>query len=423
MAQYSSILPQLQEHIGVLSSAIEAQEEILRDLRHRRTDAYQDLNFLVDPMARLPLELQSDIFLRCFPDSSTSATEPIPSAPPMVFMAVSRMWRDIALATPRLWAALRMKYLPRSDSFVERCRNWMKRAGRYPLTLALHGDLIVDHHARDLLDEFSEQLHHLCFQVTCKNPQLLLSSNVQFPCLETLTIHRGDRASSDTLDCIQLIGAAPNLLECDLRNMFFNDSDNSDDETDGTHYMHSMVHSSLQQLRLGCPWPWDDNSCQSESSAVPLQHLTLPALRGLYMTKFDIKMEHFISFLIRSSPPLDTVFINFPSPDEQIVSDCFRHIPSLMSLTLDGDSSFPVISILAAHTTLLPNLGHLTIQPWRRSAYWDFDAVKRLLSARPLRSFRIRHEDSGLSDETVIALIKELEDSRGGVDICVVLVE
>ncbi|KAK7000468.1 hypothetical protein R3P38DRAFT_3058495 [Favolaschia claudopus] len=408
MAQYSSI-PQLQEHIDVLSSAIEAQEQILRNLRHKRTDAYQDLNFLVDPMARLPLELQSDIFLRCFPDSSTSTTEPIPSAPPMVFMAVSRMWRDIALATPRLWAALSMKYLPRSDSFVELCRNWMKRAGRYPLTLALDGDLIVDHHVRDLVDEFSKQLHHLSFQVTRKvdddardyeNPQLLLGSNVLFPCLETLTIYREDRASSDTLDCMQLIRAAPNLLECDLRNLFFDDSDNSDDETDGAHYMHSMVHSSLQQLRLGCPWPWDDNSCRSESSAVPLQHLTLPALRGLYVTDFDITMEHFISFLIRSSPPLDTLFIDFPN------------------------SSFPVISILAAHTTLLPNLGHLTIQPWKRSTlYWDFDAVKRLLSARPLKSFRIRHGDFRLSGETVIALIKELEDNRGGVDICVVLVE
>ncbi|KAK7022366.1 hypothetical protein R3P38DRAFT_2960715 [Favolaschia claudopus] len=334
MAQYSSI-PQLQEHIDVLSSAIEAQEQILRDLRHRRTDAYQGLNSLVDPMARLPLELQSDIFLRCFPDSATSMTEPIPSAPPMVFMAVSRMWRDIALATPRLWAALSMEYLPRTDGFVELCRNWMKRAGRYPLTLAFAGDLIVDPHVRDLLDEFSKHLRHLSFQVIdmaadgardYENPQLLLSSNVQFPCLENLTIYREDRASSDTLDCMQLIRAAPNLLECDLRNLFFDDSDNSDDETDGAHYMHSMVHSSLQQLRLGCPWPWDDNSCRSESSAVPLQHLTLPALRGLYVTDFDITMEHFISFLIRSSPPLDTLFINFPSPNDQIVSDCFRHI-------------------------------------------------------------------------------------------------
>ncbi|KAK7000435.1 hypothetical protein R3P38DRAFT_3617388 [Favolaschia claudopus] len=89
MAQYSSI-PELREHIEALSSAIEAQEQILQDLRHRRSDAYRDLNFLVDPMARLPLELQSDIFMRCISDSSPgnttgSTTKPNPNAPPMVF--------------------------------------------------------------------------------------------------------------------------------------------------------------------------------------------------------------------------------------------------------------------------------------------------------------------------------------------------
>ncbi|KAK7000470.1 hypothetical protein R3P38DRAFT_1847242, partial [Favolaschia claudopus] len=160
--------PQLRGPIDALSSAIEARERMLQD--NRCSDAYRDLNFSVDPMARLPLELQSDIFLRCIPDSSPgnttgSTTKPNPTAPPMVFMAVSRMWRDIALATPRLWAALRMELLPRSENFVELCRRWMKRAGPYPLTLAFHGDLIVDRHVSDLLDEFSKQLHHLSFHV------------------------------------------------------------------------------------------------------------------------------------------------------------------------------------------------------------------------------------------------------------------
>ncbi|KAK7022364.1 hypothetical protein R3P38DRAFT_3271133, partial [Favolaschia claudopus] len=134
---------------------------------NRCSDAYRDLNLLVDPIARLPLELQSDIFLRCIPDPSPDnmKTKPDPNVPPMVFMAVSRMWRDIALATPRLWAALRMELLPRSENFVELCRRWMKRACCYPLTLAFHGDLIVDRHVSDLLDEFSMQLHHLSFHV------------------------------------------------------------------------------------------------------------------------------------------------------------------------------------------------------------------------------------------------------------------
>ncbi|KAK7048955.1 hypothetical protein R3P38DRAFT_1882611, partial [Favolaschia claudopus] len=392
--------PQLRGRIDALSSAIEAQERMLQD--NRSSDAYRDLNFSVDPMARLPLELQSNIFLRCIPDSSPDnmKTKPDPNVPPMVFMAVSRMWRDIALATPRLWAALRMELLPRSENFVELCRRWMKRAGCYPLTLAFHGDLIVDRHVSDLLDEFSMQLHHLSFHVAPTAvgedrdygaPQVPLSLNVQFTCLESLTIHGEDKGSSDALEYVELIHAAPALLECDLRNMFFHSDD-----------WPSMAHSSLQQLRLGCPWPWNAESCQAESSATILLHLTLSALRGLYVTEFDIKMQEFIAFLIRSSPPLDTLFISFPRyMSAQVISDCFQHIPTLTSLTLDG-TYLPAITILAAYPNLLPNLHHLTIQPVFPN--WHCDAMMDVLSARLLKSFRIRHAISTPDEDTIFAL-------------------
>ncbi|KAK7022383.1 hypothetical protein R3P38DRAFT_2960782, partial [Favolaschia claudopus] len=338
----------------------------------------------------------------------------------MVFMAVSRMWRDIAQATPRLWAGLRIESVPRSEhfvNFVELCRNWMKRAGRHPLTLALHGDIfdLVDRVVPDLLDEFSKQLRHLSFQVIDMVvddderhywlPQIPINANVQFTCLETLTIHREAKRSSDALDCVQLLRAAPALLECDLRNMFFEDND-----------WPSMVHSSLQQLRLGCPWPWDAESCQAETSAVVLLHLTLPALKGLYVTEFDIKMQEFIAFLTRSSPPLDTLFIPFPTYiSEQSISDCFRHIPTLTSLTLDG-TCFPIIKTLAAYPNLLPNLCHLTIQPI--FSKWDRNAIMAVLNARLLKSFRIRHAVPTPNEDTILALQAFARD-HDGLQLCI----
>ncbi|KAK7048941.1 hypothetical protein R3P38DRAFT_3257499 [Favolaschia claudopus] len=390
-------IPRLREHIDELSSAIEAQEQILQDLRHRRSDAYRDLNLLVDPMARLALELQSDIFLNCIYDPSPHDTiaKPDPHAPPMVFMAVSRMWRDIALATPRLWAALRIDV-----------RVVIRSLSPSKATLL---SIVM---SASCWDEFSEQLHHLTFHVAPEaddedrddevHQVLPLSSNAaQFTCLETLTIHREARASPNAPEYVELIRAAPALLECDLRNMVF-----------ASHDWPSMVHSSLQQLRLGCPWPWDDESCQAGSSAEILLHLTLPALTGLYVTDFDIEMEGFIAFLMRSSPPLDTLFLNFPeSMSQQIMSDCFPHMPRLTSLTLDGTCSFPILLILSSSPNLLPNLRHLTIQPI--SPDWDLDTIMNVLSARPLKSFRIRHCLSAPDQATIQALLAFSRDHDG----------
>ncbi|KAJ7133518.1 hypothetical protein C8R44DRAFT_664068, partial [Mycena epipterygia] len=93
---------QLRTHIADLSSAIHRQKQVLRDLEQKRSDVRRDLNSFLDPMARLPLEVSSDIFMHCLPTPS----EPDPSAAPMVLLAVCRLWSHIALSTPSLWAVI-----------------------------------------------------------------------------------------------------------------------------------------------------------------------------------------------------------------------------------------------------------------------------------------------------------------------------
>ncbi|KAK6981333.1 hypothetical protein R3P38DRAFT_2445663, partial [Favolaschia claudopus] len=356
----------LQDRIDELSAAIDTQKLVLRDLMSKRSDAYEQLNLFVDPMARIPLELQSEIFVHCLAQSSTlgGTLTPDPTAPPVVFLAVSRLWRDIALATPGLWTGLRMK-LPCTDNHVELCRIWMKRAPEHAsFSLALNGKLVVGRSVRDLLAEFSNRLQRLTLIIATESGNYLedrkidLGLGVRFSLLKSLTICRANGANLDVLDCIHPLNAAPALLECNLRNLpYYRDA-----WTD----IHPVVHSSLQQLQVGYPWPWPgpnaDDGGLTQSSAQILRHLTLPALKALFLTQFDVEMVHFTAFLARSSAPLEFLYLSFQALDSEInLADCFQHMPSLKSLTLDGNGCFPVLSIVATSPHILPNLRHITL--------------------------------------------------------------
>ncbi|KAJ7456789.1 hypothetical protein B0H11DRAFT_1739136, partial [Mycena galericulata] len=90
---------EIHKRIDKLSSEIARQREILSDLENQKSAAQGELNTILDPMSRLPLEISSDIMLRCLP--TTTRADPL--AAPMVFLNICRSWRNIALATPALW--------------------------------------------------------------------------------------------------------------------------------------------------------------------------------------------------------------------------------------------------------------------------------------------------------------------------------
>ncbi|KAJ6590733.1 hypothetical protein DFH09DRAFT_870943, partial [Mycena vulgaris] len=81
-----------------LASAIAHHQEIIRDLEKTRTAVHRDLNAILDPMARLPLEISSDIFTRCLP--AIPRADPLTA--PMVLLKVCNSWSNIALSTSAL---------------------------------------------------------------------------------------------------------------------------------------------------------------------------------------------------------------------------------------------------------------------------------------------------------------------------------
>ncbi|KAK7022362.1 hypothetical protein R3P38DRAFT_2960691 [Favolaschia claudopus] len=403
-----SSIPNLRAHIDGLSSTIKALELTLRDLFKEKSDAQRELNSFIDPIARLPPELRVDIFLLCMPESGDS--KPDPNAPPMVFLNVCRLWRDIALAIPRLWARLRIDSLPCSDKFGpgEVCNTWIQRACGIPLSLTLHGKLIVNRTMRDLVSQYSAQLRHLSLKpkaltaltVTIQfGREIDFDESLQFPALETLAVLPENTLKLCLDDCLRLLRAAPALVECELGKML---------HTDRPRVTDPLVHASLQRLRLGRAGGPAVGG-EDENSAAILKHLTLPALRLLCITTFDIQVSDLTAFLTRSSPPLTSLSINCSSrlPDwaEQITAGCFVHIPSLTSLTLAGASCFAVLSRLIQSPDILPNLRHLVIHIGSGFSTQECDVIIDFINVRVVESCRVLYGRFEIQESVVLPLL------------------
>ncbi|KAJ7902854.1 hypothetical protein B0H14DRAFT_2329532, partial [Mycena olivaceomarginata] len=100
----SSQADQLRTRISDLDTEIDLQKRLLRKLEDDKRIAQRQLNAVLnavlDPVARLPLEISSEIFLQSldapFPQRGALHT-------PMLLLSICSAWTDIALATPALW--------------------------------------------------------------------------------------------------------------------------------------------------------------------------------------------------------------------------------------------------------------------------------------------------------------------------------
>ncbi|KAJ7666674.1 hypothetical protein DFH06DRAFT_952721, partial [Mycena polygramma] len=108
ISSMSAELETLQALIETLSADIDLQKTVLKDLEHRKSAAQGKLNAIRDPMARLPPEISSEIFLwQCTPESQDSRP-PKPNAreAPMLLLNVCKAWSAIAVSTPMLWSSI-----------------------------------------------------------------------------------------------------------------------------------------------------------------------------------------------------------------------------------------------------------------------------------------------------------------------------
>ncbi|KAJ7784122.1 hypothetical protein B0H16DRAFT_1296848, partial [Mycena metata] len=142
----SSFNADLRARLAEVNASIAALHLRLKPLEDARKQLQSELDGIVYPVATLPPEITSNIFLRCLPPSP-ELSSPVKAHPsmftaPLLFLQVCRMWRNIALSTPRLWVDLHVNLgeFPHEmdeDDLEKYIRDWFGRAGTCPLSFSV----------------------------------------------------------------------------------------------------------------------------------------------------------------------------------------------------------------------------------------------------------------------------------------------
>ncbi|KAJ7769074.1 hypothetical protein DFH07DRAFT_806813 [Mycena maculata] len=348
-----------------LSLTIARQREVLRQLETQKSTVQSNLNAILDPMSRLPLEISSDIMLSCLP----TILHPDPHVAPMIFLGICHSWSNIAVSTPALWSDIRIN----SDSTISQdhlnlIHCWVARARTRPLSLSLHG--ISTPGLCALAAGYGHQLQKLDLYFP-SGEELRNVTGSSFPTLDTLTIGQGYREDSDddddtfysphAIECIEMLSTAPLLVEFVLDGIYFNQQ-----VQEGPRSL--LTHSNLRRLRLGGYPSWGIRA----SGAYILPYLTLPSLERLWISDCNISFDDLFVFLSRSSAPLQSLAISFPYYFDTTIppTTIERFLPLIPSVN-DLDMSFNggvsrdfvlSLAVAAVGSRAVPNLTNLTIR-------------------------------------------------------------
>ncbi|KAJ6477616.1 hypothetical protein C8R45DRAFT_363395, partial [Mycena sanguinolenta] len=236
---------ELRARIVTLNSEIELQKKLLDKLEKDKKIVQCQLNTALDPVARLPLEISSDIFLQSLPTRPSGEQEV-----PAVLLRICHAWTDIALATPRFWTTVCIHF-PCGDDFAEVLPIWLQRARNFPLSvsISLRGRFPNwDHRISNIIWRHGGRLKHLeivdddDFAPTDETIDLFGGIiPASLPLLETLTIRcQHEQRLYHTSQIFELLRRAPNIVESIFHNM-------------GTmsHGWEKLVVPTLHRLRLG----------------------------------------------------------------------------------------------------------------------------------------------------------------------------
>ncbi|KAJ7851546.1 hypothetical protein B0H13DRAFT_1643911, partial [Mycena leptocephala] len=101
-----SSIQDLRARIEKLLTEIDLQKEVLKKLEHDKSLLQRQLNTALDPVARLPFEISSEIFLQSLPDF----VEPGAHHAPMLLLIICNTWTNVVLSTPALWASIHIAF-------------------------------------------------------------------------------------------------------------------------------------------------------------------------------------------------------------------------------------------------------------------------------------------------------------------------
>ncbi|KAJ6510695.1 hypothetical protein C8R45DRAFT_1161560 [Mycena sanguinolenta] len=418
---------ELRAHIVKLDTEIVLQRKLLRELKNDRTVARRQLNELIDPVARLPLEISSGIFLHCAANRGVFHASTL-------FMSICSTWAVIALSTPALWTTVHIDF-PCAKGLRELLPLWFQRAGNHPMSvsMSLRGPSNKwDHSVSDIIWRHGGQLKRLemtdhgrkpdCPDDSVDDDDIYIEdyrndySNMDFlgtaiPAplllLETLIIRALDSSRLFLgAQVLELLSLAPNIVEC---------------LPSGTERLADIpepyVLPKLRRLMLGE---------RDEGEAEILYGLSLPALEALSLPMRSIYHNNFLDFFRRSAPPLRNLALGWKyhrSMEFPLLHECFRVIPRLARFTLwrpDSQLVAELFAALADSQSLLPRLSGLTVimghaERWVPSQVISDSAWRILLGVVSTRRIQLHIVPIELPSVDVMAAFRQLVDD--GLDI------
>ncbi|KAF7361513.1 F-box domain-containing protein [Mycena sanguinolenta] len=390
-------------------------QKVSEKLQRDKILVQRQLNAVRDPIARLPLELSSEIFLR----SLSPFPKPGVSHAPMLLLNVCNAWTDIALSTPDLWTAIQIEF-PCTDDLAHLLPIWFLRARARPLSVFFRGDFWMwNPIVSSVIWRHGPQLGHLKTLHDCKHGD---ESNIvidlfhgatpkAMPLLKHLMLQTSDSTTwqrylpHQILDILRL---APNIIDCVLGTMW--------GVPESRFTGEKPTLASLRRLTFG-----ERESINNDD--LIFNHLSLPALEALSVS-VRFPSAPLLRLLERSAPPLQELTMGWSQylgMNSDYLHECLHHIPSLASFRMWEPSAEIVVNFFAAladSPSLLPNLCRLAFHMTIRSSPQITDLFWRPL----LRAVSTRRMDLHVGNfleappPDILAALQDLADDRSHVN-------
>ncbi|KAK0491714.1 hypothetical protein EDD18DRAFT_1080494, partial [Armillaria luteobubalina] len=110
---FEETLLEAPRRIAQLDSLIHTTTSLLEYLTKDRSQAIanqRDAKQILSPSRRLPLEVLTEIFIQCWLFCGRMGPPLNPHAAPWKLTHVCRKWREVALATPKIWSNIHLDF-------------------------------------------------------------------------------------------------------------------------------------------------------------------------------------------------------------------------------------------------------------------------------------------------------------------------
>jgi hypothetical protein len=362
----------MQTELSRVDCEIARVQSILEQLSAERRQLNESMTHhraLMSPISRLPSEMLSDIFTAIPRDP---AVEPFGvSNSPILLTQICSRWRDIAIATPRLWRSIDFtvdEELNVEPFTMEMWKIWLMRSGACPLTIqVIFRPPKVPHFPyRPIVDMLTSQCHRWqdVYITTPFSLDRFSAVEGSLPILRTLTILSNASNSFNPQgifevvpklsevrlvsiclevtpyrlpweqlrlffggllairDCLAILERCLNLTQC-----HFSCHERAVNDIHGL----PLIRPKLQLLRI--------HFCHEAVCGYILDSLTCPGLNDLHLQSFPNNVlvwpqEQLSSFLMRSSCTLRRLALHGISLKHPSLIPCLEELPSLTELDI-----------------------------------------------------------------------------------------